>query len=223
MDAPRFDSLTQAVGMSRRGTLKRLLGSAFAAAFLGWGGNNAAAACKKVGQNCDRDNDCCTGAKCQNGNCRCKNGRNECGGKCFDRDVDEKHCGACNNACAADETCCGGECVDLQSSRDNCASCGAACAANEICAEGQCVPCPDGNQLCGEICCAPFRECCDGVCVDDLSFNPDHCGACGNRCPGICTQVDGVLQCHGPRCCDDNQCVDDLQSDRKNCGACGTI
>jgi hypothetical protein len=72
---------------------------------------------------------------------------------------------------------------------------------------------------------------CNGVCVD-LSTNSNHCGACGEVCPGI-----GGLVCTGGRCgcppgwtdCSqapnvpqgtEGYCAD-LRSNTGNCGACG--
>jgi hypothetical protein len=222
MDSRRFDTLTRTITNSRRGTIRSLLLGTVGVFAACQRAPNVAADCKRVGQNCDRNSDCCTGATCKNGKCRCKSGRTECSGKCFDFDNDEEHCGDCTTPCAAGESCCSGQCVDLQSSRDNCSACGVSCAADEICFEGACLPCPVGNQVCGEICCAPFLNCCGGACVSDLTSNPDHCGECGNRCPGICSQNDsGREVCHGPRCCTRGECVDDVQSNRDNCGACG--
>src|SRR5262245_53164427 len=67
--------------------------------------NRAAAACKRVGQGCDRNRDCCDHAECSGGECRCKDGFADCGGKCKDLEGDEQCCGACDSACAANETC----------------------------------------------------------------------------------------------------------------------
>jgi hypothetical protein len=71
-----------------------------------------ALACKKVGKKCDKNNDCCDGAKCKKDTCKCKSGRTECGGKCYKLDKDEKHCGACNNRCTGPELCLSGVCID---------------------------------------------------------------------------------------------------------------
>ena len=47
MDGSRFDTLTRVFGISRRSTVRALLGGALGAALSG-GGGNAAAACKVV-------------------------------------------------------------------------------------------------------------------------------------------------------------------------------
>lgn len=221
MDGKSFDAYTRIVTKerSRRGTLALLAGAL--ATHVRGRERTAEAACKKVGKNCDKNKDCCDGAQCKGKKCKCKSGRDECGGKCYDLDKDENHCGDCNTVCGAHESCCDGVCVSLSSDRDHCASCGAACARDELCVDGACTPCPVGNQICGDVCCPPFRACCDGTCVDELESNPDHCGACGNHCPGICGDgPDGSMVCHGPRCCSSGQCVDDVQSNPDHCGAC---
>jgi hypothetical protein len=154
-----------------------------------------ATGCQQVGQTCAEDSDCCAGAECGVLTCQCLPGL----------------------------TSCGGQCVDLETAHDHCGACGTACGTYEICINGSCRPCPIGNELCGDVCCPPYRTCCDGTCVDDLFANPDHCGACGNRCPGACIRnPDGSLDCFG-RCCSDGQCVSNLQTDRENCGTCNHV
>lgn len=211
MDGLRFDSLARTLATSRRTALKTLIGGSLGVSLAGGAGNNAAAVCKKVGQNCDRNGDCCTGANCRGGECKCKSGRDECSGKCFILDSDERHCGICGNACAAGETCCSSACFDLEEDHENCGTCGHACGDNEFCGVGTCFECPSEGVFCGEACCflSLNRLCCDGTCVSFLN-DENNCGACGVRCPG-------------PACCDIGVCLDDedFQSDRRNCGACG--
>src|SRR5215211_822280 len=89
------------------------------------------------------------------------------------------------------------------------------------------TPVPGG----GSSACLSGLTRCNGVCVDLLS-NPNHCGACGEVCPGI-----GGLVCAGGRCgcpsgwtdCSqapnvpqgtEGYCAD-LRSNTGNCGACG--
>ena len=69
------------------------------------------AACKKVGKRCDKDNDCCGGAECADGACACKPDRDACGGPCSKLATDERHCGACGNACGQGTTCKNGTCA----------------------------------------------------------------------------------------------------------------
>ena len=78
------------------------------------GGDRAAeAGCKKVGKKCDKNKDCCDGARCKGKKCTCKSGLDECGGKCFDLDRDDQHCGACSTACVSPDACCDGVCSTI--------------------------------------------------------------------------------------------------------------
>lgn len=74
--------------------------------------------------------------------------------------------------------------------------------------------------------CGPLEGVCGGACVA-LLLDPEHCGACGRRCPsgehatpscngGRCELVcaDGFIACLGGVC-------QDVRSDPMNCGACG--
>ena len=210
IDGERIDVLARLVagGWPRR----RLLGglaAGLAAPLLGRFGGRAAAACKKVGRPCDRNGDCCAGAECRGGKCRCKTGRNECAGKCFNLDTDETRCGTCSRRCGAGETCCGGACVDLRTDPANCGACGTACSESEACRFGG-------------VCASCFPQtACDGLCVD-LTSDRGNCGACGVECDGInaicgngfcrfCDLLAGerpcvTVCCTGGRSCIDGEC-----------------
>ena len=75
-----------------------------------------ALACKKVGKKCDKNKDCCDGARCKGdakdkkGKCRCKSGYKECNKRCYDLDKDPQNCGSCGNACVPPDACCDGQC-----------------------------------------------------------------------------------------------------------------
>lgn len=60
----------------------RLLGGAFAGALGLIGSKEAAAACQRPRQRCERDGDCCRGAVCRAGRCRCRGGFVERGDRC---------------------------------------------------------------------------------------------------------------------------------------------
>src|SRR5688572_17379558 len=68
---------------------------------IGFARPQPALACKKVGKKCDKNKDCCDGARCKGdtkkkkGKCRCKGGFTKCGGTCHDLNQDEQHCGGC--------------------------------------------------------------------------------------------------------------------------------
>lgn len=97
--------------------------------------------------------------------------------------------------------------------------------------------CPDG-----------FATCSDGTtpaykCGADLKRDPNHCGACGNRClhyetihlTSRCVEGSCELECHNPftldiptgwRDCNgkiDDGCESDTMKDPKHCGACGNV
>ena len=80
-------------------------------------------------------------------------GCEKCGGPtCLDLATDPSNCGACDNACAPDETCAGGEChcpgggiacngvcVDTMIDEKNCGACDNACAVGQTCVGGACT------------------------------------------------------------------------------------
>jgi hypothetical protein len=227
VDELRFDNLTRMLTTSRRGSLKTLLGIALGMMLITRDEKELTAACKKVGENCEENNDCCDGATCTNGKCKCKTDRTECNGKCYNLDKDEDHCGSCDIACTSVETCCASDCVDLQSDGQNCGSCGVACGAGETCCSA-CVDLQSDRDNCGSCgtACAFDETCRDAECVrigqvrcfeenatdcngDCVALQSDrtHCGACGNACAT------------GTRCCS-GACVD-VKSDVNHCGACG--
>ena len=153
----------------------------------------ARAGCKKVGKKCDKNKDCCDGARCGGGKCKCKSGYNKCNKKCYDLDKDEQHCGDCATACGAEETCCSGTCADLQNDVNNCGSCGRACEATMECIVGVCVyppgTCLHGLAACetsGVIACGESFDCrcyrsTEGEIVCGNAATPEHhCGECAS-------------------------------------------
>jgi hypothetical protein len=81
MDGERFDRLARRMAdvRSRRGLIGGAIG---ASALLG---SQPALACKRVGRKCDKNKDCCAGAKCTGGKkekCRCKSGFTTCNKTC---------------------------------------------------------------------------------------------------------------------------------------------
>ncbi|AKU95348.1 Tryptophan synthase alpha chain [Labilithrix luteola] len=109
----------------------------------------------------------------------------------------------------------------------NCGACGHACAPGQRCINNR----DDGK---GPRClCAPNETLCDVIKCVDLTNDVDHCGACGNRCPGwaapnstsvcnagICdTQCkEGFGDCDGDK---SNGCETNVMVDETSCGACG--
>jgi hypothetical protein len=182
MDARSFDALTQHLteGMPRRNSLAVLIGG-ISSLLLG-GTSRVEAGCKKVGKKCDKNKDCCNKARCRGKKCKCKSGFTECGGKCFDLDKDDKHCGSCNTACATGESCVAGVCAEggCTADRDSCAP------------DALCITCPDRpDSVCyvdndGVVRCSLVILCFN--CEDDLDcegFGPGaRCVQCAGQCGG---------------------------------------
>lgn len=216
MEPNRFDTLARRVAtrVSRR-HLSRGLIAGLTTPFLPAMAGDVGAACKRVGQQCSKNKDCCDHAECPGNKCRCRRGFDECAGKCFRLDSDEKHCGSCNNRCADGERCCDGVCVDLGTDPNNCGACGTVCAEGETCFAGDCIVlsggCTPGSDLCtgvGTAICPDNPACIcskttEGATICGLPFFDAVCGECATsadcafRGPdAFCTKT--VLPCCGP-------------------------
>lgn len=154
----------------------------------------------------------------------CSAGETRCAGVCVDLSSHETHCGACLQACRAEQTCVQGECVpmpsecamgltqcppacvDLSSDPANCGACGSTCTAGRACVMAKCQ-CRPGAISCGDSCA-------------DIVTDSENCGGCGIACA-----ADRV--CSGARCvCEPGKvacgasCAD-ITRDASNCGLCG--
>ncbi len=203
MDGHTFDALARrlTVSPSRRGAIA-VLGGALITAVLG-PARFAEAGCKKIGKSCDKSRDCCEGARCKKGKCKCQNGFSVCDKICYDLANDPRHCGACGNACAAGDLCREGSCLPSDGDGDDGGGdtdeCSPACPAGRTCCNGSCLDTsldPISCGACGVVCGAGV-SCCDGVCID-TRIHLEHCGACGKAChrrdncvDGVCTTPDG--------------------------------
>lgn len=85
MDAQRFEALARAVGqVGTRRTVVGVVGSTALGVRLGLGRTQEAAAgipianCKIPGQQCDKDQKCCTGRCTKRGRCGCQRKGGEC-------------------------------------------------------------------------------------------------------------------------------------------------
>jgi hypothetical protein len=227
MDKSCFDMLARLLANSS--SRRKLFSALVVAVSMATVGSRVtlAAGCKKVGQKCDKNGDCCNGAECKGSKCKCKIGRNECGGKCYKLDSDEKRCGACDASCATGETCCDGTCADLATDVGNCGSCGAACAESEACVAGGCGPqpfeCPADAAFCslegpvyvcggsGTNCsCMPTTE--GAIRCGDLTTEGTLCGQCQSStdCVGLGFGADAFCAKSRADCCGpdaDNICL----------------
>jgi hypothetical protein len=166
----------------------------------------------------------------------CAPGQFRCDGACVDPRVTAAHCGACGNACPAENDCvagvctprcapgqrlCGARCVDTQTAVTDCGACGTVCApganAAATCAAG----------ACGIACAEGFGDC-DGNagngCEVNVRESAAHCGRCGVQCPGgglgVCAMGACSTRCMPGQTLCGASCVDILSS-QENCGACG--
>lgn len=132
---------------------------------------------------------------------------------------DRQNCGACANACGANEICtggacqgcpagevvCGNSCIDTDTNPAHCGGCGQVCDLTNVNQHG----CVAGSCTVGT-CDGGFGDCdadASNGCEVDLNTTAAHCGACGNACAA------------GENCCG-GTCMD-LNADAGNCGACG--
>jgi hypothetical protein len=224
MDQHRFDDLTRrfSFGASRRTTFQMLAASALAAGLSRLGLADVAAGCKKLGQNCDKDNDCCNSLNCKGKKCACKRGKAACGDTCCDRGQQclkdrngTPYCCAAGNACG--DACCerGQKCVDDGKEPPFCCApenvCGPLCCPSDRLCVGKASnpldPHDDPNDLLVCICHDGFEEDKDGACVCPFP--------CGDDC---CEEEDGETCCTAAR--GQKQCIQ-LDSSDNNCGECG--
>ena len=113
MDGARFDRVVR--GVAGTLTRRRVVASIFGLAMAGTRGEALAAhPCHRVGRQCTRNGQCCTGY-CETRRflpmgkryrCACTSGLHACSGACVDLRTDMRHCGAC------DDICVNGECID---------------------------------------------------------------------------------------------------------------
>ena len=112
----------------------------------------------------------------------CPSGYTACNDLCVDLVTDPNNCGACDNACEAEDVCSAG-----------------LCASSETCEDGECVTgCPDGFGDCDN---DPANGC-------ETPLNTvDNCLACGTECDDsddctndVCNTAAGCLNVSRDRC-----------------------
>ena len=185
MDEQPFDMLARR--LARAGPRRPLFGGLAGAVLTRLALPETALACKREGRKCDRNQDCCDGARCKggkNGKCRCKGGFTKCGGKCKNFDTDENHCGNCNTGCAAGIPCSDGTCcIPVRGAFEEPA--GSCVSSDECCAGGTCCTFndPGGPQ---------------SICIDLLT----HQTACGSTCETVvnCLNFQPDRQCVNGEC-----------------------
>jgi len=148
---------------------------------------SATAGCNKVGRNCDKNKECCNGARCKGGKkgkCRCKSGLEECPGEkaCKNLNTDLNHCGTCGSACPDFAGlpglvfCVAGECRTCPAGADHCLSPPSTCEGRDDCFCMKRVE--DGVSTCGN------RPRCDEPCGADADCPASSffCAAGGDSC-----------------------------------------
>lgn len=180
MDGNRFDTLTRSLAhlRSRRGVL-RALGAAVAGAIGLDASGVAAATCRKGGQICRKDGDCCS----RTCNLKDATGRRYCAQAFACTEPEGAGCCPAGQLCAVPYTsiCCGGYCV--ASDESDCGVCGNACATGETCCERTGFGSVDE----------------DWVCVN-LQTSEHYCGTCGNACEPSCDFAGNPIL-NGEVCC----------------------
>ena len=202
MDDRRFDDLTRNLATgpaSRRGILRFFGGGALAGLFAAHRTEEAAAACRLVGEACSRTNperQCCSGARCartaSGGRaCKCEPGRKDCknNGRCQTNiltDVD--NCGDCGTVCPTVSKRVDGELVPARKCFNgtcacylgfNQAPCPQGCNCTNRSLEGQNSVCASTTNACTGTTCEKDTDCPVGsVCMEP----------CTNGEPRTCSQ-----------------------------------
>ena len=197
MDERWFDGWTKtmAVAGSRRATLRALAGGVLAAGLARLGLAEAAAACKKKGQACDEDQECC-GKRCKHGKCLCS----KVGKGCKNSDDCCSSDGVAGTCSGATKTCCR---LPNEPCQQN----------NHCCFEGsRCEAHAGGGR---KRCCLGQGEFCDFDGGSEACCNGLVCDAAGT---GRCV-VPGTIYClHARQACqNDAHCCGSLECCSENC------
>lgn len=112
--------------------------------------------------------------------------------------------------------------VDTATDRENCGACGVRCPTSTYMEFGMQMRSRCESGACVAECKPGFGDC-DGVpdngCETGLGSSPEHCGACGNKCPPGEPCIGGKCGCVPPTVSCGGRCVD-LSSFDTDCGAC---
>jgi hypothetical protein len=166
-------------GSSRRKLVTLLGGGALAAVFGRFGVEVTEAACVKAGKKCGNGKKCCSGAACKGGTCKCKSGQPPCGVACGKAGETCAN-GQCQQpiTCPPGQTDRDGVCRDLKTDEANCGACGNACKAEEECIGGGSCACRFPHVECGDACCPLGQVCFKGKCTVDQGSCLNGSNAC---------------------------------------------
>lgn len=202
MDHQRFDTFTRALarGVPRRSVLKTIAAAIAGGAAAAKAADDADAACKKLGQTCAAQTDCCTGLTCTDGICKCGPGQEKCNAA-----------GAitCVPACPPGQYMGSGcRCLCLTTGRPPtanscpCITKGGACSPSApccgglVCTAGVCVvPCVEEGGACseGSDCCGDLT-CIDGVCAFACFENGEGCTEDSDCCEGLICTIGSICE-----------------------------
>ena len=224
MDEHRFDALAKALAgsVSRRRSLKMLAAAPFGAvAARFFPTASVAPDCRKGGEPCVAETDCCSG--------HCDAGL--CGAGGATGSGAPGPCRANGEGCRQGSQCCSGYC----NGREKCACkpVGKGCADPSQCCSGLCdggkCHCPGDQVRCDSQCCAAGQRCKRGRCVDEcvpedpaVTCQGRECGQQLNNCRKKvdCGQCPTGSSCHEGQCQPD-QCVPedpDVTCQDRECG-----
>lgn len=177
MNASRFDALV--VRLAHALPRRRVLSASAAVLAVGLAHPEYARACKKVGKKCDKNKNCCDGARCKGdrkdkkGKCRCKNSHTTCNTSC----------------CSGSEECVGGACLTPP---------GGCPPGADSCGTGVDVPCAGGGTCeCGQTT-EGATVCGDVTTSGALCGQCDSSADCASFGPGAFCLVTGSVNCCGP-------------------------
>jgi hypothetical protein len=159
-----------ASGTLSRGKAIRWMGGALlGAALASVPGVAWADDCRRLGRECRRDSQCCSGNCIRRGDdkvCGCPEGKSRCNDRCVNLERNENHCGECFHRCDQGQECVRGECQ------------GGEPICNPPCPQGrECVEGAPGFTFCQPIC--PSCAC---SCFDLPDGSGGACVACNGGC-----------------------------------------
>ena len=213
MEWRRFDAWSKTLARSPQRAVMRTLAGGLVAAGLMRPSGGGVAACIRVGRRCDDDEECCPGARCRGGRCRCEPGRPTCGrarclsgaqclglaGTFFGHNGPTEPGGLCDpdlpGKCASGKCGCGS--FSCFCREETCRRSKAPCTADTARCQGHCFETPCGE----DVCCASLLQPCSERC--DCCY-PDR--TCRD---GRCCVIEGGICASDAACCGRLVCVDD--------------